>query len=690
MADIEKELNDIKNAVYGREVRGSIHDGIKKINEEVENTTDRQDSVEAQFQSVLDETTGKDVISAPEITAARVGADNTNYPNLKERLDTEHNQLSSQLAQTNNNINDRSVNIMYPPPPYLSPAGDGVTDDTDIIQSISNYARDNNLSIFIPNYEYYIRGTVTFYTKVRSEGTFILNHANTGYAVIIASTKERNNLNPLSIGEIIGGSNKITGLPHSSVGGTLVIESNEVMIKRNNPTGEDYTKNDTFEIQDVDGTVSPPISETYNQKDQIHTIYYREKEDSFLYLDDLNFKFIGTGNGNREPLSINRSDVIVNRSKVINKTGYSTSKVIAVNHATNVEFNNCEGFNYGRVGYGISIGNASNIRINNCKYLGFSHGISGRHGKNVTINGGEYTDIDCHWGYDYKIKNAIVYGEILYSGKDISVISSKVYTPNRVVACRTDTPELYGKVIIEDIDVYKTDSSLERVDIYYMHASPNFDWGREIRTPDLLKEKDIRVHSNGASTRSITVGNNQFSANHKPIKETIFDNIVDIDDGQILFSYTNAKSESTLEPSKNPIIRIKNMKKPALTLWTPTTNVEGVLYDIHIENSEGVNLSLNPNIIGVLNINNSNLIRLHPGNYDRNHVGEINLRDCLITGIFRPVNYFKAFNCIFDVSEANNNDVLNALKLARGNVSTKDSLVWGVEEYTHPDFYRTA
>lgn len=100
MANINKELNDIKNAVYGKEVRGSIHDGIKKINEEVENTTDRQDSVEAQFQSVLDETTGKDVISAPEINAAKVGADNTDYPNLKQRLDTEHNRLSSQLAHT--------------------------------------------------------------------------------------------------------------------------------------------------------------------------------------------------------------------------------------------------------------------------------------------------------------------------------------------------------------------------------------------------------------------------------------------------------------------------------------------------------------------------------------------------------------------------------------------------------------
>lgn len=105
MANINNELNKIKKAIHGKDVRGSIHDGIEKINEEVEGTTGRQDSVEAQFQSVLDETTGKDVISAPEINAAKVGADNTNYPNLKQRLDTEHNQVTEQLAETEAELN---------------------------------------------------------------------------------------------------------------------------------------------------------------------------------------------------------------------------------------------------------------------------------------------------------------------------------------------------------------------------------------------------------------------------------------------------------------------------------------------------------------------------------------------------------------------------------------------------------
>ena len=59
----------------------------------------RQGSLESQFQSVLDETTGKDVISAPEILAAKVGADGKNHSNLKQRLDSEYNEVSQNLAQ---------------------------------------------------------------------------------------------------------------------------------------------------------------------------------------------------------------------------------------------------------------------------------------------------------------------------------------------------------------------------------------------------------------------------------------------------------------------------------------------------------------------------------------------------------------------------------------------------------------
>lgn len=93
MANIKDKIAQIRQAIFGKEVRESIASGIEAINKEVENTTARQDNVEVQFQAVLDETTDKDVISAPEIIAARVGADNTTHSNLKARLDTEHQQV---------------------------------------------------------------------------------------------------------------------------------------------------------------------------------------------------------------------------------------------------------------------------------------------------------------------------------------------------------------------------------------------------------------------------------------------------------------------------------------------------------------------------------------------------------------------------------------------------------------------
>lgn len=92
---IKQKAEDIRSKIFGSEVRESLASGIEAISEDVEATIGRQDYVEEQFQDVLDETTGKDVISAPELIAARNGKSN-----LKTRLDGEHAQVTAQLQQT--------------------------------------------------------------------------------------------------------------------------------------------------------------------------------------------------------------------------------------------------------------------------------------------------------------------------------------------------------------------------------------------------------------------------------------------------------------------------------------------------------------------------------------------------------------------------------------------------------------
>lgn len=77
----------IENEPLIRKMRGDIAEGISK-------TGNRQADIEVQFQSVIDGTTGKDVISAPEIIAARNGE-----TNLKTRLDKKEQEVTAQLAQ---------------------------------------------------------------------------------------------------------------------------------------------------------------------------------------------------------------------------------------------------------------------------------------------------------------------------------------------------------------------------------------------------------------------------------------------------------------------------------------------------------------------------------------------------------------------------------------------------------------
>lgn len=100
--NIKKKADDIRNKVYGREVRESLASGLEEMSSDVvENEVrqsvveSRQDNVESQWQAVSDEMTDKDVISAPEIIAARDGE-----ANLKARLDKEHQEVTAQLAHT--------------------------------------------------------------------------------------------------------------------------------------------------------------------------------------------------------------------------------------------------------------------------------------------------------------------------------------------------------------------------------------------------------------------------------------------------------------------------------------------------------------------------------------------------------------------------------------------------------------
>lgn len=85
---INQLKTSIENEPYIKEMREDIAEGIYK-------TGNRQADIEEQFQEVIDNTTGKDVIAAPELIAARNGE-----ASLKTRLDKEKQEVTAQLSQT--------------------------------------------------------------------------------------------------------------------------------------------------------------------------------------------------------------------------------------------------------------------------------------------------------------------------------------------------------------------------------------------------------------------------------------------------------------------------------------------------------------------------------------------------------------------------------------------------------------
>lgn len=96
--NIQQKADYIRTRKQGSGVRESLASGLEAMSSDVVENKSRQNAVEDQFQQVIDETTGKDVISAPEIIAAR-----NNEANLKARLDKENQEVTAQLAQTEHN-----------------------------------------------------------------------------------------------------------------------------------------------------------------------------------------------------------------------------------------------------------------------------------------------------------------------------------------------------------------------------------------------------------------------------------------------------------------------------------------------------------------------------------------------------------------------------------------------------------
>lgn len=117
---IRKKANDIRTKVYGVEVREDLASGLETMSGQVVDNSEKQkvleikqNSVESQWQQVIDATTDKDLNSAPEIKAAR-----GTHPNLSQRLFATDQQLADDRKKAKvagialNDVNDTQKAIL--------------------------------------------------------------------------------------------------------------------------------------------------------------------------------------------------------------------------------------------------------------------------------------------------------------------------------------------------------------------------------------------------------------------------------------------------------------------------------------------------------------------------------------------------------------------------------------------------
>lgn len=180
MANINTELEQIRKAVYGREVRGSIANAIELINKEQINTSTAQTNLDGKFNQLIINAGN----SNAEVVASRVKADGTQFDTLSKRLDkgdevhntlnnevigartdsknVAHKNLKARLDRFDSQLDTIAINI------NSYPKIGAETELARIIRVISSVPEGS--TILFPNSEYILNGDIVINRKVNLKG----------------------------------------------------------------------------------------------------------------------------------------------------------------------------------------------------------------------------------------------------------------------------------------------------------------------------------------------------------------------------------------------------------------------------------------------------------------------------------------------------------------------------------------
>ncbi len=158
------------------------------------------------------------------------------------------------------------------------------------------------------------------------------------------------------------------------------------------------------------------------------------------------------------------------------------------------------------LGYNILHNNAAHVVYNNCVSLNARKGMAGRHGKNITVNGGFYNVIDDHYGMNYTIRDAELNAlsvsvpgyctpkidlekwtfapshALVFAGGNITIENCRIRNAESIFLNRVDVGDLFGTITLRNVAV----DAPRDFTIFSYRTLADFDYAHRVRTPARL------------------------------------------------------------------------------------------------------------------------------------------------------------------------------------------------------------
>lgn len=407
--------------------------------------------------------------------------------------------------------------------------GNGIADDSVAIQEAALYCTQNEKIMYIPPGTYkitaaamtakYGRRSLDLSCDIECEGKLtweVSASPNSTPYVEVQWQKSAVTVNPATVGGMTKGSTQITGLPSGYIGGTVIIDSDEELIKRVWAVDPFYKMEASF-ITGNSGQIWPPLMHTYDTAQIGAGGLVIQPPEKPLEINGLWLEATGVPSQAVYLLLNYKDNVTYNDLKLVQESAPSVPLDGAygiVVRGCGITLNNpiITGQNSGGTdGYGVMSARSANLTINNPYMVGSdSHAITGGGDKRVRVNGGYCaTDaptnpaIDSHWGSDMVIDGTKIDGGVAYAGEDITIRNATYVNCIRLLLVRSDSPELTGDVLIENCtieDAYYADSAIFYAFQYINQDTPIvFDFGRTLGAPDSVAINDITILDPGGS-----------------------------------------------------------------------------------------------------------------------------------------------------------------------------------------------